>query len=514
MTRGDQAEKLTETVSEAPWRRLDPRMLVVTPAAGFVRLLPAFVIFLITGRGDGDLTRVWISLGAAGMLVLFGALRWRFTRYRITPDRVELHSGWLNRQRRSVPRDRIRTVDLTAKLEHRVFGLTVVKVGAATAPGQGDGGLALDAVSKAEADRLRRELLERPAPASSTADTQDVPDAPPGIELARLDWGWIRYAPLTFSSLAGVGVVAGAVFNLLGEVGIDAGDAGEAAFNRLARAGFAAAIGIVAATVLGIAVLGALLLFAERWFGYRLTREPDGSLRVRRGLLTRRSLSVAQERLRGVEIVEPLLLRAGRGAQARALAAGLAKDTQGGVLQPPVPRAEAHRVAAAVTGAAPPQTTRAQLRRHPRAATRRRFVRTLVPAAVLIAAAFVLDARLLGPVSLLLLPVATLLALDRARWLGHAVTPGYLVSRQGSVLRRTVALQRSGVIGWTVRQSVFQRRAGLATVEAVTGAGAGGYPVVDVAAADVAALLVAATPAEVSSLLPGGEPRLEPWRAS
>ena len=73
-----------------------------------------------------------ISLGAAALIVVFGVLRWRFTQYRITPDRVELHSGWLRRQRRSVPRDRIRTVDLTARLEHRIFGLSVVKIGSAT----------------------------------------------------------------------------------------------------------------------------------------------------------------------------------------------------------------------------------------------------------------------------------------------------------------------------------------------------------------------------------------------
>ena len=88
-------------------------------------------------------------------------LRWRFTQYRITPDRVELHSGWLRRQRRSVPRDRIRTVDLTSRLEHRIFGLSVVKIGSATGGSGEHAGLALDAVSKAEADRLRRELLDR-----------------------------------------------------------------------------------------------------------------------------------------------------------------------------------------------------------------------------------------------------------------------------------------------------------------------------------------------------------------
>jgi putative membrane protein len=62
------------------------------------------------------------------------------------------------------------------------------------------------------------------------------------------------------------------------------------------------------------------------------------------------------------------------------------------------------------------------------------------------------------------------------------------------VQRRTVALQRTGVIGWTFRQSLFQRRAGLVEVEAVTAAGAGGYTVLDVSAADGVALADATTP--------------------
>ena len=103
-----------------------------------------------------------------GVLVVLGSmLTWRTTRYRITPERVELHSGWLNRQRRSVPRDRIRTVDLTAKLLHRAFGLSVVQVSAGAGRLGGHSGLSLDAVSKPEAERLRRELLDRsdrPAP--------------------------------------------------------------------------------------------------------------------------------------------------------------------------------------------------------------------------------------------------------------------------------------------------------------------------------------------------------------
>jgi putative membrane protein len=87
-----------------------------------------------------------------------------------------------------------------------------------------------------------------------------------------------------------------------------------------------------------------------------------------------------------------------------------------------------------------------------------------------------------------------LLGLDRYRNLGHQLTARYLVTRQGSVQRRTVALQRAGVIGWTFRQSVFQRRAGLVDVEAVTAAGAGGYTALDVSAPDGVTLADATTP--------------------
>ena len=50
------------------------------------------------------------------------------------------------------------------------------------------------------------------------------------------------------------------------------------------------------------------------------------------------------------------------------------------------------------------------------------------------------------------------------------------------------------MIGWTFRQSVFQRRAGVVTAEAVTAAGRGGYLVLDVAADDAVALADAVTP--------------------
>ena len=74
------------------------------------------------------------------------------------------------------------------------------------------------------------------------------------------------------------------------------------------------------------------------------------------------------------------------------------------------------------------------------------------------------------------------LAYDRYNGLGHAVLPGWLITRSGSLDRKRHSLEADGVIGWTVRETFFQRRAGVATVIAATPAGTGGYDVIDLPA--------------------------------
>jgi putative membrane protein len=96
--------------------------------------------------------------------------------------------------------------------------------------------------------------------------------------------------------------------------------------------------------------------------------------------------------------------------------------------------------------------------------------------------------------SLLALPVAAMLAADRYRNLGHAVVGNALISRAGSLLRRRIVLAVPGVIGVTLRQSVFQRRSGLLTVTATTAAGSQHYAVTDVPEAAGLELLAALLP--------------------
>ncbi|HJX43378.1 MAG TPA: PH domain-containing protein, partial [Geodermatophilus sp.] len=85
------------------------------------------------------------------------------------------------------------------------------------------------------------------------------------------------------------------------------------------------------------------------------------------------------------------------------------------------------------------------------------------------------------------------LGLGRYAALGHTAGPRSFSVRSGLLVREQAVLQRRAVVGWQVRQTFFQRRAGLATVVACVGAGTGGYAAVDMAAADVAAFTAAAS---------------------
>lgn len=474
------------------WRRLDRRSVLVTAvvmgAMACGAVLPVFVGLL--GRmpwmqAVGGVLAGAVLLGVISAVADF--VRWRRTRYRIGQERVELHTGLLMVKRRSLARERIRSVDLTASPLLRVLGLVKVRIGTGEHTDGGESTVELDSVSRAEGERLRRELLARTGAAA--------PDGHPEGELAVLDLRWMRYAPASFVAPLLAGAACGSVMQLSEWLGVQ-GEVIAWAEDRFRHAPLIWTVVVLALAALVVGVTGSLGLWVEGWFNYRLEREPGGTLRVRRGLLTTRSVTIEERRLRGVELVEPLGVRLCGAARVDAIATGLVKDAEEKhvdhkALLPAAPRAVAAGVAAQVlreTGAPP---TSAPLTPHPRAARTRRLRwslgAALLPPVVLTVAGLPSTGAPLSDVLLgaaaacaaVLLPIAVLLALDAYRSLGHGIEGGYLVARSGTVRRGTVALQRGGVIGWTVKQSWFQRRAGLLTLTATTAAGEGAYSVYD-----------------------------------
>lgn len=457
------------------WRRLSGRMLVIHPIQELLRAWPVLIglVFAGTAGGQGS----WWSLGGAIIVVAAGMMRWFTTTYRVSAEQVQVRRGLLRRQLLTVPRDRIRTVDVTANLLHRSLGLAKIEVGTGRTDRK-DEAVKLDALHVAEATRLRAELLHRAPARRETAPEETA--APRETLLAAVPAAWVRYGPFTLTGLVTVGVIAGVFGRAVNEAHLDPGRLGpvSALLDRWEHAAVPVEIAVLVAVLAVAVAIASTLGYVLAFYGFRLTRNALGTLHITRGLITTRSITIEERRLHGVEISEPLLLRAVRGARCLAITTGLrvgrGAERGGSLLLPPAPRAEAQRVGALVLGRTVPLT--APLTGHGPRATRRRHTRAVGLAAVAVAACLVLSWTAGLPawvwrLSLVLLPIAAFLAWDRARSLGHALIEASLVSRRGSLVRRRSALACEGIIGWNLQRSFFQRRAGLATLVATTAAG-------------------------------------------
>jgi putative membrane protein len=468
---------VTEPVLDTDgWQRLDPRMLLVYPVRELVRFLPVLIGLFIAGTASGR-TDWWHGAGVAIPMAL-GVLRYFTTYFRITETRVELRRGLVNRHQLSTPLDRVRTVDITAPLTHRALGLTMVRIGTGTASKDDEDHLDLDGLPAARARALRTELLRLGAESSQTVVA--------GRVVLRFDPAWVRFAPLTTTGLvlagAALGVAAQAV-NLFG--GFDRLDADELVDST---AGWSIALAVPIGLVLLLVAVSALAIggyVVSNW-GFTLTHTGPvrrGAWHLRRGLLTTRETTLDDERVSGVTTGAPLGLRLAGGGRVSAIVTGLGGDSSGSaLLAPPAPRAVVERVAGEVLGTSAPLD--APLVGHGPQARKRRYTRAIVPTVVGSAAVVALVVVDVLPtwclVVLLALPLAALLARDRAAALGHALVEGHVVARSGSLDRRRDALAVHGVIGWNLRSSWFQRRAGLTTLVATTAGGRQSVTVLDV----------------------------------
>ncbi len=513
----DIGEPPPATTIEAPWRRLSPRMLLIHPIREVGRLAPGLIAILLAGRSSGHFH--WWSAGVVLLVITLSMLRWFTTRYQITASQLQLRTGLFRRRTVTTALDRVRTVDVTAHALHRMLGLARVAIGTGTSDRKREG-LILDGLPADEAGRLRAELLHRAAGGTSrpAAGTDAISAAAAVREepIAELDPRWIRFAPFTLSGAVTALAILGFGWRIIDQAHVNTRrvSAVRSATDHLRDTPvWLDVLQVAIAVLLAVAVLSILGYLLAFW-NFRLTRYPGGSLHVSRGLITTRATSIEERRLRGVELAELLPLRAVGGARLLVVATGLrvgrGAERGGTMLLPACPRSEARRVAAAVLHDHGLLVS-GQLRSHGRIALRRRLTRTLLPA-ILLSLLLIggwLQAGLPGWLALasLALPLlAVALALDRYRNLGHDVLPGYLLTQFGSLNRRRVMLQTDAVIGWNLRESFFQRRAGLATLTATTAAGRQGYRITDLDRGQAAELANAVVPGLLTGFLVAARP--------
>ena len=293
---------------------------------------------------------------------------------------------------------------------------------------------------------------------------------------------WLLYAPFSIRLLLlGPAALLG-VFNSLRDANVRSG---HDVFALAGGAGWP----LLAVVIVVVLIVTAMLSGVVTYWHWTVTARGDDIV-LTRGLLTRRTVAIERRRLRGVMVREPLAGRPFRAATLQVVLSGVTGSVRS-ALVPLGPQPALERFGREFV-----QPCRSPIRTHPPGAHRRRLRRALIPALVLIAAAAItLIASTV--VSAILAGAAALSALAGIRWaresyatLGHALDGDVLFARHGVVVRHSETVDRHEPIGLRVRQSVFARRAGVASMDVALVAR--GYTrISDMDAADIESLAVA-----------------------
>lgn len=482
------------------WSRLSPRKLLLDPVKAIGQAIVPVVVALVGISQSG--VRFWwfFPVAVIGPLVL-GALPWLTTHYRLTDSQIQVRSGILSKKTSTAPLDRVRSVDLEASLLHRVLGLQKVQVGT----GVDDDRITLDALSVTDAQVLRTTLLRRREVSAVPTQVEVTDDgeppvgvrtpAPAAVELARVDWSWLRFAPFSLGRLVLLAGAVGALSQFGDNLPIWNEETARSAWGWVTQFALVAVVVVLAVGGLALWLVASISGYVVQWWRFLLVRE-HGSLHLTSGLVTTRSITVEEAKVRGVEMTEPLLMRAVGGAELSTLATGV----EDGVTQvlPPCPREVAISVGESVLQHRGPLTER--LVEHGPRARRRSWFRRLRDALVVVAVAavaawwFEVAWWWVAIPGVVLLVAAAALGEASYRHLGHTLAGDHLVAGSGQFARIRTVLETDGIIGWVVEQSWWQRRIGLADLVATTAAGHERVLVRDVRLEVGVALADAATP--------------------
>lgn len=408
--------------------------------------LPLLIAIFAGGSGGGMFPLGIAFVGIVGTFAL-GIARWQTTSYTITPGALHYRSGLISPDDVVVPIDRIQAVDTIAGPIQRLFGVTGLHV---QTPGGGDDGdVVLSALSAADAAHLRAALGHADA-------GERVEDRHP---YRRLRPRALLLTALTAPQLTVVLPVVGAIFGVLQDGNLaGSGEAEVKNINSLGEAATIIIILLLAAWL--ISFLGAIVAFA----GFEVERS-DGRLRLRRGLLQRRAVSVPVGRIDGVQIVESPLRRPFGLVTLRLEVTSLGgRETAARTLYPLLPRRDVPDLLATLL---PEMAGSLTIADRPPARARRRYVTWPLTAALVASAIIIILLPAAWPAAPVLVLVAIASGIDAYNIAGLRLVetePRIILRarRRGSLV--TLIARRRRLQELELTRSPLQRRAGLASI--------------------------------------------------
>jgi putative membrane protein len=439
------------TAAGIPPRHLHVAEVLLAALDNVREMLFGFVVVLIAGGGWSPGFGLLLGLFGVGVALVAGYVRWSHTTYWVSGNALHFRTGVLSPDDTSIPLGRIQAIDAIQGPIQRLFGVQALHV--QTAGGGSEGEIVLRAVADDEASRLR-----------------SVAGLPDPVELDLPEWR-LQAGPLLVAALTApqlgvllplVGAVAAGGENLLSD------DSGERLLDALPNdaTGIALLAAAAAAATLMLSVVGAIVAFA----GFTLVRDED-RLRIRRGLLQRRTASLPLARVHAVDVVEGVLRRPFGLASVRIETAGYRKEQAAAQTLLPlvrtrdVPRLLAELVPALALDGGPEPLSR------PPGRARRRYALPPALAAALLGVALTVAVPGAWPAIPALALAGTAEGLLRHRAAGWRDDGRHLVVRTRVLARRTLIARVDRLQEHGTSASVLQRRARLADFQAAVGSG-------------------------------------------
>jgi putative membrane protein len=322
------------------WERLHP----LTPLLRGGRFVAVLVVIATQqGLRQASPEGVLAVLGV-GLVLSFGLgyVAWRAMRYRVTATELQVESGVLTRRSRRVPLARVQAVDVVRPLYARPLGLAELRL---EVVGGGDAEAPLAFLTEADAQQVRSRLLDLAAgrAAAEAGAAQDPAPASPDRVLVAVPTG-----PLIWSTVLGAPVWTAGVLllALAGTALVDSRALGAVVF-----ASFPVALGV------GSMALRRVL--SE--YGFSVAESVDG-LRLRHGLLEKRTQTIPPGRVQVIRVSEPLLWRTQGWVRVEVDVAGYSggaeEQAATGALLPVAPRELAAALVARVLSAQLPAADR------------------------------------------------------------------------------------------------------------------------------------------------------------
>ena len=464
-----------------------------TPFAAPRRLHPASILLGIdVGQilQWGLLSGALIASGGRAVLILLGVLLvitpvvrvldWRRRRYSFDGAELRVESGILGRSLRSLDVDRIQQIEIRRKLLHRLLGLAAVRV--ETAGSASEPEVELRVVTESEAVALRTAVRAAKAQ-TDTAGALDgsepghgavADDSAAPERVLTVPASHIVLASVTGARLLVLPAFVAAAVQLAGEAFEQFADQVNRGIEQLGQATepllatgpdwvLAAGLALLA-TVAAVAVAIAVGLLRDGRF--RIDRVGD-DLHVSRGLLSTQESLIPISRVQIVVIRRNWLRRLLGFATLEVRSAGGSTGSGGSVSIPLLADRAVDGIVAELLPGVPGVP---ELRPHPRAALRRRIIRRLIRATILVAivaTALSFASLLTGWAVAALLAVPALgvaLGFLEYRHLGHGTTERVAASRHGalSVATQITPLRKIQAVG--AAAGPFQRRLGLGSL--------------------------------------------------